>query len=1192
MHRRSRGRFHRTFNSQPAPVNLRNLYEQIRDEKMIVEQLAHYWVCQYRESDNEAYHFLLSFLMDSMGFDKSILNINDLENSDMETLITKLTKKAKSSEDYPIVSKTKQFRSFYLNFQHFWIYLVTEAADLLYDESLLTFLSNWLSSLTFSTVKAIRHTATLAILSVAQALIDILSKETNDLIRVQTFIKTEMNNSDTQRLQLLQKQEQEILERQKTLTKELTDIYNDVIKVRAFDIIMEIRAICMQGLHYLSDKLPELFLNTKTLQLLSYALYDKAPEVRVKALEFISNVLTDENSGKITEFLLDNRLRVLEMSHDIENKICVLAINICTKLSQFIELAEEELNIVACLVWAESEDIRNSACNFLLQAIFKDKLPLDHWLGTTLSIDQGKDYDWEQGIMKIVNFHKDFGETEMCRVEIVVQTLWNKTGVVKSWDTMCELLKRGEKVHATALEETDKKIIIYMLIAGLKYICSSQEKKQKNIMINLTSTLLSQLPSLLIFYSQDLQTLSELVKIPAFLDLSSLAAKDLKEPFQSLLNVLMDLQSKIKNCEVSLKLIQSIVKLAREPHSMQKEAKSEVIKLVSEISLGVKESLKQYILECEENRLEEFLIKGESLISVLDICDDLGEESISDLIHMLTQYLSDSISNTILVQNASGLLFYYHLWSLNKIAKHPETVESYTQLRDTTIEIFTAVLAKPNTSTNIKFLLFKYICETLIVISSQSTVGCPLYFEANKDIWTTIEEFMLTTPINQTQPQIPPPAKSFYKFGAKDESSKEDADLTSQTICLLVSRIICFCPSLTTSHLPSSFLAHFGTCNLKSISSIVRQVILHFKTKESQQSGVFNDSSLFFSIILESLIKAMGDGSENEILNMKELAKKFVNVMGQGAMRPKQADKLLGFIIDGISFAFSDKDNFSILDGLIVFLQKNYLSPNQMKELYERVNRDADIVENKIRQVQDEDVNLVMYPIKHFLYSVSKIVGANRQPPVLPSEKTKKQIIKLREQLYKNKEGETVAVKKSAFSIVEEFKKAVVEQDGDTLVVGDSVKLPVKRNAAEALADDQPRKSIKKSSIVLNDFPPATKKSGIRIEESITKAKSVTKVRGTTLQDSDFNIPEADPKLSVNEPVKEQKLLENEPNLPESQAKLHEKESKLFETDSKPLDLPETSHPPRPVIKKSSLSIASPSAPQSALPIPILIKKY
>jgi hypothetical protein len=231
---------------------------------------------------------------------------------------------------------------------------------------------------------------------------------------------------------------------------------------------------------------------------------------------------------------------------------------------------------------------------------------------------------------------------------------------------------------------------------------------------------------------------------------------------------------------------------------------------------------------------------------------------------------------------------------------------------------------------------------------------------------------------------------------------------------------------------------------------------------------------------------------------MKDLAKKFVNVMGQGAMRPKQADKLLAFVIDGISFAFSDKDNFAILDGLVVFLQKNYLSPNQMKELYERVSRDAETIENKIKQLHDGDINVIIYPIKHFLYNVSKVVGVARQPPVAPSEKTKKQIIKLREQLYKNKENESKAIKKSAVRIDE--TKTTVEAQDETLIVHQEIpELPLKRTSD---TNEEPvKKSIKKSSI-LHDTPPVTaKKSGIILEDILSEPYSKKS------QDKDKNSP-------------------------------------------------------------------------------------
>ena len=150
----------------------------------------------------------------------------------------------------------------------------------------------------------------------------------------------------------------------------------------------------------------------------------------------------------------------------------------------------------------------------------------------------------------------------------------------------------------------EKKIVLYMLISGLKYICLSPDKKLKHMMMTLTSIMIVQLPSLLRFYSIEFETLKQLVRIPLFLDLSAMSSKDLKEPFMGLLEVLIGLYNKTESFEIVLKVTQSLAKLAREPHNLQKEAKTELTKLMHEVCHNTKLTLKKFILECEDYCLE------------------------------------------------------------------------------------------------------------------------------------------------------------------------------------------------------------------------------------------------------------------------------------------------------------------------------------------------------------------------------------------------------------------------------------------------------------------------------------------------------------------------------------------------------------------------------------------------------------
>lgn len=117
------------------------------------------------------------------------------------------------------------------------------------------------------------------------------------------------------------------------------------------------------------------------------------------------------------------------------------------------------------------------------------------------------------------------------------------------------------------------------------------------------------------------------------------------------------------------------------------------------------------------------------------------------------------------------------------------------------------------------------------------------------------------------------------KRGLRAEAVKLEADSPSLTTCSWVSRLICICPSLTLSQLPSSYLAHYGHSRLRSISLLTKQVLGRFKTNDGLKCGEFADPQLFFNIILESLIKCMGQGQSGEILGMKSLGRRIAAVL-------------------------------------------------------------------------------------------------------------------------------------------------------------------------------------------------------------------------------------------------------------------------------------------------------------------------
>lgn len=881
--------------------------------------------------------------------------------------------KARECEEYPLTARTRSFRNFYSNYQFFWHHLIKESGDELYDGTFLPFITSWLSSLSFSKLRPIRHTATAGILSLSQALVDALLRESTDLERILTFIETEASAGHSTRLEHLTEQKAELTEKVSALEKVLDEIYQDVLQYRQKDIMTEIRAICVQSLGYWAEKCPAKYLNTDTKATCKWMLFDKSSEVREHVLSFLTKVLTERNKPQLEDFVQQNRLRLLEMCHDIENKCCVLAIQVNSRIARLGLLSEEAKSVISCLIWAEAEEIRNAASEFVDFAVFEESLPKDASLTSGFGIEQGRYYKAEAALLKLIDFYNEHGAGALYRVELLVKAFWHRTNAVRSWEAICQLLRRGDSSRRTIqpLQQSETIPLIHILVSSMKIVTESPEKRQKNPAIQLSSTLIGHLPNLLEFYKTEPQPLLELTRVFVHLELAALAAKDLKQPFGLLLSTMRSLHLASPNAEVLKNTAAALARSSKEAHPLQKEAKVEFRKLVDECILLLKEDLKVYILEGVTGLLRPRLLRIESLIMVSDLTEDLGVEVFQDLVYIISQFLTDALSEHAIALRACSILFYWHLWALNGFSKSPDDLRDYIHKRDSAIEHFSSIVAKQDAEEGLRQETFKFLCETLMVVAGQAAAGSPVYYQVDPEVVATLEDYMIAAPLLPQDKQPAAVTKTLFKKGARSEALKAEADERSQLICLLVARVICNCPSVTNSRLPSSFMAHYGYSPLRTVSIIVKQVLGNFKTKDSQQTGAFEDQNLFFNVITESLIKSMGFGEELEVLQMKRISKQFAGVLGPGPLRPKQADRLVGFLLESVSFCFGDKENFQFMEGLVAFVNKNYLSPAQSSELFERILKDAEQVEDMLRQ-HKQDHEQLMLPIKRFLQTLNR----------------------------------------------------------------------------------------------------------------------------------------------------------------------------------------------------------------------------
>lgn len=1123
-------RQNRASRDSQRTIHAENLFDEVRNETVHLSALVADWLRLYRSNEGAALTHLLNFMLQSCGLKKAGLTQQELEDRDMEDLLDTIHQEAKESEDYPLITKQKGFKNFYLNFQFFWVHLIAETVDEIYDGVFLNFTINWLTNLSFSKYRPIRHTSCAAVLSMSQSLIDILNKEMNDLDRVQTFIQTEMRAGTSPRLDNLKEQEKVLKNKIKTITDVLQSVFREVIMHRFRDVMLEIRALSVQAVSNWADKYPSGFLNVHTLRILELMLFDKSSEVREHVIDSLHKLYSKSiNLEILQEFSIKNSLRILEMSHDIEHKVCVKAIKLCTIFAKNGVFDKFQVDMISCLLWAENDDIRNAAADFVNIAVFKDELPVQVNDTSGFGIEQGRSLDAEKAITIMVEFFKEFGDKQFYRVELMVKAFWSKTSAIRSWEVLTDLLRRGDmtRKNTTQLEEVDRLIVAHIILSALKYQKSNQsERKNKNSLIHLSSCLIQNLGGLLTYYRHDIPMLNELLNIIPYLDVTALASKDLNENFNEMLRCLQEILYQHSDKDILLKTGYSIGYLSREHHHLQKEAKEILAQSSFDIVKEFKKVIKKHMLSgAEESELEVKLTRTMSLLAIEDILEDLGEDRISDITRLFNSFLIKNIQSETIGMRLAEMIYYIFLWSLNRVTKDLSYTDKFLSLRNNVIDLLTTCAAKEDLGYEMKKLTFKLLCECIMVISGQSAHNSPIYWEVSPEVWRTVEDYMLGLSII---PEVPPhlyPPKAFYKRGAKGDAIREDGNVDSQMVCFIVGRLITSCPSITISQLPSSYFANYGYLNLRSIALIVKQVMTNFKLKDLQQTGPFKESNLYFSIMRDSLIKCFGNKEHDDLIKMKELAKKFCFLIGAGPMRPKQADRFKEFLLEGMGFAFLDAENFPLLDALTIFVTRNYLSPIQHRELYERLNRDMEKLEEKIKEVYPNWQEKLV-PVKSFLYALGKNAGVNISRPSNVSSRGRKSMNK--RVVTKEIESEESEVDSELERLVSEFAEGFDKKDDlERVKENRNLDVVIKEEDYEEMSDEERKEDSKEDRASKYSVSKNTRKNSKRRELEISQRKygenyqeSEAEEEEDKVQQSESESEKSENEEDIQQPVK------------------------------------------------------------------------
>ncbi|XJO74885.1 hypothetical protein BDV3_005641 [Batrachochytrium dendrobatidis] len=351
------------------------LYEIVFNHRLALEPIIIDWIESYQQDPNEAMCDLVNFLIQAAGCTKPMVNRETIEDSDLITDALQDIQHQCSLQlqsDYPLAPKGKgrssiKFRKTFEEFWTRWVRLVNSKIVTKKGSLLTELLSQWLATMSSSSFRPFRHTATTAALVILTGLCDSAQNNHTELAIANRQLETEQSKGVSQRLKQTETRVYDLQAKKSMLENRMKDLYDGIFIHRYRDTDSVIRSECIRELGQWIHKYPTYYLDSQHLRYLGWMLSDKIGHVRLDTLSSL-NLLYAESSliGGMRVFSERFKARILQMaSCDIDSAVRQMAavtISLFFK-NGFIEDVDAE-NVVVLLMDSDIK-IRNAVAPFV-----------------------------------------------------------------------------------------------------------------------------------------------------------------------------------------------------------------------------------------------------------------------------------------------------------------------------------------------------------------------------------------------------------------------------------------------------------------------------------------------------------------------------------------------------------------------------------------------------------------------------------------------------------------------------------------------------------------------------------------------------------------------------------------------------------------------------------------------------------
>lgn len=281
----------------------------------------------------------------------------------------------KQITDYPLakIKESRGFRDLLVGFFESLINVLHETDALYTDEPLMENIARWVYTMSSSTLRPFRHTATTIALAMELALASVAGKLDDRITKTQQQVDAEKARKGKSRnremLANLQKSLNVANHNREMCGKYMLDNFDVGFVHRYRDIDARIRTECVEALGSWIWVLPTVFMEPEYLRYLGWLLSDIVASVRQEVLRQLTRVFK-RDTAKLGHFIDRFRPRLMEMAtQDLDVSVRVAAVNVIEVLGENGMLEPDEIDNIGKLIFDSEPRIRKSVVKFFADIV-------------------------------------------------------------------------------------------------------------------------------------------------------------------------------------------------------------------------------------------------------------------------------------------------------------------------------------------------------------------------------------------------------------------------------------------------------------------------------------------------------------------------------------------------------------------------------------------------------------------------------------------------------------------------------------------------------------------------------------------------------------------------------------------------------------------------------------------------------